>query len=438
MTKKYIIEWIGDFAGAPTFQGGPYGTGKEKQLSSPHKEPAIVQGEEEQDELALNERHGTEIFYRDLSGFPEMNTLTHKKSFVPRDPNEADSQPKMGPTIDGMPVEPDGVDTWKSTKPEYRGKWIIRMNQLVKQEDFIPESFQGTPTNTPGGGTSAWSRATLAQPQDFLKKLISIRTGDINAFNPVGSMGATRHPVNHVPDDKEGKTVQFKEEKLNEATPQERIATFPELVTMGNVVPANTLSQVNNKGLALLATGVLPLQFEQGVKELESELVKYNVPKQQIDAFINNVRNTYKQKLQSTGQQLAQSPVKNIPKPPIMQTPQQQRDAFLATLPMPSPDSIGGLQLYVKNYSEAQMPKEKEILMRNIEADMKDYGEEKMRNYIFTNFSRMPNSQIGKFYSQLFPRVFGKEYTPPQQTMATQAQQKQNPLDKLKMLSRKQ
>jgi hypothetical protein len=281
------------------------------------------------------------MFYRDLPGYPDNATLVHKQVFMPRDPLEDDfnfnDDEKLGPTLYGMPIDKKNergidVDTWKSTKPEVRGRLNVYMDSLVDQQKFIQdddgqikqfeEGVIGTPSINPGGGSTTWSSGqdALVEPYDYIQDAEKVREkGDINAYNPVGSLGVLVNPTRHVPDDGLPKTVQFKneekkmnpikqfinevvktviEEMLDEAAPQEMKQFIPGLALAGNQVPKDILDQINNFGIQIInPSKTLPAQIEQGITQIKDQLKKYQVPDNVINTIATNMQASYKENI---------------------------------------------------------------------------------------------------------------------------------------------
>lgn len=128
-----LYEDTGDFSGAKTFQGGPFGYGGTKQIPNHEFWDGLRDREKEekeknnpnlpkdipQDELYdllepehatdspqyVTERHPSDILYRDLPGFPRVNTLANKVAHVPEDAESEEEERYAAPKLIPRPRE---------------------------------------------------------------------------------------------------------------------------------------------------------------------------------------------------------------------------------------------------------------------------------------------------------------------------------------------
>lgn len=223
MTKDKIPEWAGaGINGAPSFQGVAYGYGGRAQLAGPPR-PLPDDFEKIVDDLVademddmfggatepvwtrentLRERNQSDQFYRDLPGWPAVNTLVAKKDFVPVDAKAVDDVDWLGPTVNGVAlndVPNNTASNWKATTPEKRGKQMIDINALVQTQE-LPEGMISANGRSPGG---SWHPNVLVAPKDWEQEREENATGDIEAMNPIGGMGVVRKPQMFVPDSAE-------------------------------------------------------------------------------------------------------------------------------------------------------------------------------------------------------------------------------------------
>lgn len=227
--KKVRTEGIGDPSGEASFRGGPYGFGGKQQLmvQNPATRDLEVAEEEEKDanyeqeKWGLNkyqqsrtppfinpsvkaqmpdsvreavktlvEREVSDMFYRDLPGFPRPNTLVDPQKFVPTPDDPAELDPQDGSPIEwlGQPdlekaVQMEDLSVWSSTNPGVRGYNNMQMNSLARPAVFV----------------------------DPNQKLDST-----DPVNPVGGMGAVGWPRKYVPDDYETRMKGYDEETMGD------------------------------------------------------------------------------------------------------------------------------------------------------------------------------------------------------------------------------
>jgi hypothetical protein len=207
-------ETIGDLYGAESFAGGPFGIGGNLQLAKPNPLKSLVDPAEEEenkvsghldnwykyppsnrtmptpgkahmslkelklkDLLFIAERNESDMMFRDLPGWPRMNTLAQKRNFVPPGEGENQIDPDLQriPLIPGMVGKNSNKDAWygtgplnvnpltqnptpekaddlnlvkqgaesvssyKVSKPENRGILTIKTNDLVDKQQFVPK-----------------------------------------------------------------------------------------------------------------------------------------------------------------------------------------------------------------------------------------------------------------------------------------------------------
>lgn len=219
-----LTEWAGaGINGAPSFQGVAYGYGGRAQLAGPPR-PYPPDFEQVVDELVadelndmfggsekpiwtregkIHERNASDANYHDLPGFPATNTLVAKNNFVPVDPAEQDNVDWLGPTVAGIALNDipnNTANNWKATTPEKRGKQIVDIDALVKNQ-ALPEGMVSGAGLSPGAST--WSGGTLVAPKDWAQEREENATGDMDARNPLGGMGVVNKPQRFVPDSAE-------------------------------------------------------------------------------------------------------------------------------------------------------------------------------------------------------------------------------------------
>lgn len=167
-------EAIGDFAGADTFQGGPFGYGADHQLKKVQHHKELTDPEEQkkkrfygnldslkdppmQLDLPLNEREASDILYRDLPGWPPVNTLSKPENFVPKDKNDNNEEIDMDTVsltslipmnklekFGHRPLNPDNTaNDWTETSGE-NIKNVTgdgRYNLLVHPENYQSDEY---------------------------------------------------------------------------------------------------------------------------------------------------------------------------------------------------------------------------------------------------------------------------------------------------------
>jgi len=221
-----LLEGPGDPSGADSFQGGPYGFGGHRQISGVDSSTKAV-FDQEQDEInqnidrsswvtskdrkrpvgspenVLSEREASDQFYRDLPGFPKMNTLVRGKQFVPTpdeehlpDPLTGEPSEYLGPTINNIPIEDFEFNDDElrleilnpGNGPMTRGSNNFQINSLSRPAIFInPEETPNIdePVVPLGGmGVVGWPRKYV--PDDYEQRLNqydNIVMGDLDLLN---------------------------------------------------------------------------------------------------------------------------------------------------------------------------------------------------------------------------------------------------------------
>lgn len=163
----FTNENSGDFSGAGTFQGGPFGFGNKHQLAA-HEPWEGLKDQEETDEIFLKERSPSDILYRDLPGFPRMNTLAKPVDHIPHSPSD---------------------------------------EERYNVPDLIPPGRDGEAGEHFGFGPLEEDPAVLAHHTDWIKKETESEhagyTSSEIATNSVpthgGSMGVIAKPIKHTP-----------------------------------------------------------------------------------------------------------------------------------------------------------------------------------------------------------------------------------------------
>lgn len=270
---KSLKEDSGDMSGAKTFQGGPFGQGGIRQIPAHEFWPGLHDREKEEREEAnpnlptdmpkdelydllepehgsdaptyMAERHGSDILYRDMPGFPRMNTLVNKVNHIPddeedgnrdmNDPNLGDkeaseryAQPNLLPTpredsrgvpfghgkytpadelalnvaVNGPSDVQDQLDAVDDTNPnDLNDLHLASVGTTKKQWDQTRSETDKGSTNRDVKSTHLvkpvnWIQKEFGQ-QDYKKKF---EEEDDVPLEP-GRMANLAHPVKHVPGD---------------------------------------------------------------------------------------------------------------------------------------------------------------------------------------------------------------------------------------------
>lgn len=206
--------------------------------------------------------------------------------------------------------------------------------------------------------------------------------------------------------------------QIDEATPQQQVGFIPSLVRLGNKLSATDLTKINNEINQLLTGNVLPLDFENKIKVINSELVKAGADQASANEVVKDVVSSYKEKIQKAGAALLQAPKKQVVAPP----------AFLSQptkeLEMPSPDDISVLKQSLINLNQEMLPAKKQAeIKQNIYEDIAKIGEQKLANYLFRALKNNKADPFANYYANAFKQVFGKniEDVADKRTMAAQA-----------------
>ena len=426
---------IGNFSGAASFQGsahgknGNYGLGGKKQLAKPS------------DEETISERSPSDGFYRDLPGFPEMNSLQNKQVMVPRDPNEDEINDRLGPTIDGQPI--DGVDTWKSTTPAKMGTAIYDTDLIPAKKQFIPTETEDEntvqeaagPSGVGSLGSTTWSSSknALVKPKDFFQELEDYKNGDINAKNPVGTKGVIVRPTTHVPDNGDGKDVKFKENKINkmkflkeminllveelleqdlDEAAQDVKAIIPGFLPVSQFIKDTAyLDQLHKQALKIADVNqTYPNRYKEALDNLKKELESANIPQPMIKTIIDQTdvarqENVDTDKKRAAGvlnksiavQATEQQKNKNIPKP------------LESISVQPTNDELGNLKAYYEQFNNAS-PNMKNQIEQSIIAQIKLLGKNKIENWINSSLFYSKNTKTAilpviEYYQNLLTKV---------------------------------
>jgi hypothetical protein len=271
--KKVRTENIGDPSGEASFRGGPYGFGGKQQLivQNPATYDLETAEEEEKDEnyeqekwglgkhqqsrtppffnpkvqttmpdavreavRTLVEREVSDMLYRDLPGWPRMNTLVQKQEFVPTpdDPAELDPQSgapieKLGPTVFGkeQQLQNEEMNVWSSTNPGVRGYNNLQINSLARPAVFVDPN-QKLDSNDP--------------------------------VNPVGGMGAVGWPRKYVPDDYEARMNQYDDQTMgDQETPAQVDPLGTRRLQMSQVTEKRNKGALRNKINPLTLTALM-------------------------------------------------------------------------------------------------------------------------------------------------------------------------------------
>jgi len=409
---------IGNFSGAASFQGsahgknGNYGLGGKKQLAKPS------------DEETISERSPSDGFYRDLPGFPEMNSLQNKQVMVPRDPNEDEINDRLGPTIDGQPI--DGVDTWKSTTPSKMGTAIYKTNSILAKKQFVPKDIQAEntipesagPSGVGSLGSTTWSSSknALVKPKDFFQELEDYKNGDINAKNPVGTKGVIVRPTTHVPDNGDGKDVKFKENKINkmkflkemidllveellseedlDEAPQNVQAIIPGFLPVGQFIKDTAyLDQLHKQALKIADPNqTYPNRYKEALDNLKKELEAANIPQPMIKTIIDQTDAARQENIETDKKRAAGI----LSKPIAVQGKEQQRNKDVPkpledTVVKPNIDEMRLLKDYYEQLQQAS-PNMKNQIEQSIITQIKQLGINKVKNWVGSD---VYNSFIG-------------------------------------------
>lgn len=236
--SKKLSEANGDPLGSPTFQGGPYGFGGNRQLSSidPSVSDITRQEEEEKDSNIdrlswvlskfrrhpqienneneiLSEREASDQFYRNLPGFPpQQNPLVLQKNFVPevdpmantaKDSTSGEEVEHFGPMVDLVPIEDIDINSWLDLGPEVAEKILLSKEGFEEPTTEILNPGHGPMLR----GANNFQLNSLSRPAIWVS---SDELADIDdPVIPLGGMGAIGWPRKYVPDDFEQRKTQI-------------------------------------------------------------------------------------------------------------------------------------------------------------------------------------------------------------------------------------
>lgn len=415
-SKKDIKkEGIGDLNGADTFQGGPFGIGNKKQLVKPNNFIQYLTKEDEEEQLKIHEISEDSMYmYRDIMGSPDQSALEAPKDFTPDDPNEDLENEWLGPTIDGSPL--DGIEL---SNPAFQ------YNMFDNPDHSQLSSKGGARVSSNSLNSTMWSsgQSSLAKPEDFIQDIEDMKNGDINANNPVGGAGVLLHPIKHVPDDGEPKSVRFKENKnmkknlikeminlLVEETINEIEATemkfVPGIAAAGNLIPQNILQQLNSLGLQITNSKTLPLNFNKGYEEIQKTLNQYKVAPDIVNNILSQLKNMYQENLSMAQKALVS---------------QKQKSQIVAPKPIESiktpltNEEIGHLNNLINIANNPNVSgQQKENYDKQISEMFHNIGEQDLRKHIASmSFNAALDPKIKNrmnFLIQRYKEVFGKDY----------------------------
>lgn len=217
-----LQEVIGDFAGSPGFQGGPFGFGKQHQLAVYDPDPNLFDPEEEPVDFNRldTDPHDTPAavgegvindpgrsYYRDLPGFPRMNSLANNRNFVPPDMDKDRDFPEERLKLD---LVPDGKD---DKRPEYFGYGSLdnEKDWGFTAVDETLNNWKATTRQNMGKIDKSVSYSQLVDPRNYEEELPSLRLPSItdepnkledpdDVLTPsFGGMGRVLAPKMHTP-----------------------------------------------------------------------------------------------------------------------------------------------------------------------------------------------------------------------------------------------
>ncbi len=242
---KDILEGIGDFAGAASFQGGPFGYGRQRQLAKPDHRPELddpankhPEGGFNKPELDYDDRphllpHEDETLrepyllntedvvtdpgrsnYHDYKGFPRMNTLVDPEPHIPSDQDPAREYPEDVKDNVRISLVPTGNDA----EPDYWG-----YGSLDDPPSGEPDGYgntlklQGNPAANDWMSTTLGNRGDLGQspdvdqlvrPHDYFRDLdsgddLNMLDDEDDVVTRPGTVATTSAPRKMVPDNKE-------------------------------------------------------------------------------------------------------------------------------------------------------------------------------------------------------------------------------------------
>jgi hypothetical protein len=265
MSRDIKKENSGDFSGAPSFQGGPYGYGGKAQMAKPEsqvpKDFEEILGKAVENEIeslfglseeVISERDSSDANYRDLPGFPAMDTLVSKQTFVPEDPAERQNQDMLGPTIDQVPIDDLVINNWKATTPGKAGKLTTVINTLVDQ------GLEENMTSTGPGIWSTWKGNKLVAQRDWQQE--NDPTGDITADSNISGMGKLVKPRTFVPKSVDNKHENLSNLKNNEVFSQGENMSIKKIYEAIKKLVVQELEEADVKSTALASDPVLQWQ----------------------------------------------------------------------------------------------------------------------------------------------------------------------------------
>jgi len=236
---QLLFEASGDFSGAPSFAGGPFGFGGFRQLVKPHT-PVTTVDPAEKDKLETYDDgydsrshllpHEDETLrtenavndpargaYSDLRGYPRMNSLADKVDFIPPDKDKARNFPEEDKDNVRIDLVPDGKD---DMEPEYWGYGSLdepyETGRTVPRRKFEETlALQGNPSinnwktttrQNMGKQQRSVDYSQLVEPHDWVKDLPADDWDRNKLDDPddvltrPGTMGTITAPRKHMPD----------------------------------------------------------------------------------------------------------------------------------------------------------------------------------------------------------------------------------------------